>query len=68
MNNTPLAGMADDQQLDKIRELVSSPDFKLPLSSFLKDITRGEARSIDELTSAQAKEVINVFKKFTKKN
>jgi hypothetical protein len=60
-------GMATEAQLKKIEELTSSPDFGLPVTSFLKNITGGIARSVDELTSAQANDVINVFAKLKKK-
>lgn len=64
-NSIP-AGMATDAQLAKIRELTAPQAFKIPLSSFLKNITGGIAGSIDELTSVQAKDVLGVLKKLKK--
>ena len=61
-----IKGMATETQIDKINKLVSSPDFKIPLASFLKNITGGTVSSIDELTSAQANDVIGTFKKLVK--
>ena len=59
-------GMASEPQIKKIKELTASPDFKIPLASFLKSITCGKAQSIDELTSSQAADVIGAFKKLVK--
>jgi hypothetical protein len=57
--------MASAAQLDKIKEL-TQPPFKMPLASLLKSVTDNKAASLEELTSAQAKDVIAVFKKFKK--
>ena len=56
--------MATATQLSKINEFVTSPDFKIPLASFLKNITGGTVSSIEELTSAQANDVLGVLRKF----
>ncbi len=61
-----ISGMITEAQLRKIKEKIESPDFKIPLASFLKSITGGLASSVDELTSAQAKDVLNAFKKLKK--
>ena len=58
--------MATKAQMTKIREFVASTDFHIPLASFLKNIMGGRASSIDELTHAQAKDVIGVIGKLVK--
>lgn len=60
-----MQGMATESQLTKIKELVSSPNFKVPLASFLKNIAG--VTSIDELTGAQAKDILCVLTKKLKK-
>ena len=65
-DTTKIHGMATDAQKQKITELVTFPGFTLPLASFLKSITGNIACSIEELTSAQANDVLGVFKKLEK--
>jgi hypothetical protein len=67
MNNNEVRGMATESQLTKIKGLVTSPEFRLPLASLLKSITGGTVSSLDELTGAQAKDVLSVLTKKLKK-
>lgn len=66
IDTTKQQGMATEAQKKKITELVTAPNFTIPLAGFLKNITGNTASSIDELTSAQADDVLGVFKKLVK--
>lgn len=57
-----------EQQAETLSELFGSPDFKLSMADVLQSVTRRKVATIEELTSAEAKDVINVFKKFTKRS
>ena len=63
---TLLSGMITEAQTKKISELVSMPEFQLPVAGFLKNVTDNKVSSIDELTSAQANDVIAVASKLIK--
>jgi len=66
MEHSTITPMLTDAQKEKIKELTSgNPDFKLPVSGFLKSIT-GKS-NIDDLTERMANDVIGTFKKLTKK-
>ena len=63
MKIVEIKGMASIVQISHINELVEDTDNTFPVSAFLKNVTHGRAACIDELTGAQAEDVIRILEK-----
>ena len=61
--NPRIMGMASKAQIDRIHQLILAAGNSQPVVSLLKNASRGRASAADELTCAQANEVIRVLGK-----
>ena len=66
MTTLKIKGMVSIAQISRINGLFNGPNHIFPVSAFLKNVTNGRAACIDELTCAQANEVIRILGKWDK--